>query len=284
MNNYSFKHFYENKMMQEVGQHVFPDNPKDYLDKGDEIGAMSHGKPYAFGSTEKRPQSRQGESGNFWFDKKNPLGGETTPVFVTKDRDHGIIEVDFTSEMKGQLATYMTREVPFSDTRDNSLRNSEKILKSFIKAAGQIILDHGHSGRAGIGGQPRYIMFKPAFDYLRNQEEIQKYSGKKNYGINLPLTLLEKGLNLAAKEAEKKFNSLYDQTPTDVQPTGKDWDKLVTIECRGSTCKIYSKHMGNGYNKHRADLDVWDNSKEMIRKAESDKVEKLKRRQEIKTK
>lgn len=253
MINYSFKSFYEKKMIQEVGQHIF-DKPS--IDQ-------------------RHTQSRYtGEYGNFWFDKNNPLGGETTPIFVTKHNGWGEIEVDFTSEMKGQLATYMTRGVPFYDIRDNSLRYKEEILKTFIKAAGQIIFDARHIGSTGIGGQPRYIKFKPAFDYLRNQGEIKNISGENNFGINLPLTLLEKGLNLAAKEAEKKLNSSYDQTTTDMHPLGKDWDKIVEIECRGSTCKIFSKHIAGG-NKHWADLDVWDNSKKMIDQDKSDKLTRL---------
>lgn len=258
MIDYSFKSFYEKKMIQEVGQHIF-DKPSIHQDY---------------------TQSRYtGEFGNFWFDKNNPFGGETTPIFVTKHTGMGEIEVDFTSEMKGQLATYMTRPVPFSDIRNNSLRYKEEILKTFIKAAGHIIFDARHIGSTGIGGQPRYIKFKPAFDYLRNQEEIKNISGENNFGINLPLTLLEKGLNLAAKEAEKKLNSSYDQTPTDMNPWGKDWDKIVEIECRGSTCKIFSKYIAGG-NKHWADLDVWDNSKTIIDKDKKDKLERLQGRRQ----
>lgn len=218
MKNYSFKQFVENKDLNEVGQHVFPDkegefperdkirNPsnKGYLSPEKDlkqIGMDAYGSDmFAFGSAV--------EKSGKWYDKNNKLGLEGTPIFeITYFGDKNGIYVHFTNEMKSQLAYNLSNHKNSRSGDMNDLKNAT--LKSMINLAGAIITKHSQQ-HMEYGIPEQIVSFEPIFDFLSDEKELKNFSKYQNQDIkiSLPITLFDKGLKLVALEVENKINSI----------------------------------------------------------------------------
>ena len=252
MNNFSFKQFIENKDLNEVGQHVFPDDKND----------PAYKKPF-HNSTVK-----QVEDGGY-ADTENKFDGNM-PVLKVKNIKNGI-EVELGGMIKSRLLTSSgaghntdprtgqgmnqaaqdfgykydkPKETKWPNNSDvtgfykgigkqgasnrfDSLHNpkpqetnytTDIILKSMMKVAAQIIIDnHQYS---------RIISFKPVFDWLQNPRKDRPEFETR---IALMYTTLDKGLKMIIREASKKINA------------GKqNWDKKYTLEKVGHDIQISS--------------------------------------------
>lgn len=217
MNNFSFKQFVENKDLNEVGQHVFPNDQND----------STYNKPF-HNSTVK-----QVEDGGY-ADTENKFSSDM-PVFKIKSVKNGI-EVEFGGMIKSRLLLAsdaghntdprtgegMNKGVQTFDWQNDkkggfhkglgksiyssmgdSLHNSkpdnteiDSILKSMMKVAAQIIIDsHQYS---------RIISFKPVFDWLQNPRTDRPDVQTR---IALMYTTLDKGLKMIIREASNKINT-----------------------------------------------------------------------------
>jgi hypothetical protein len=217
MNNFSFKQFIENKDLNEVGQHVFPDDKND----------PAYKKPF-HNSTVK-----QVEDGGY-ADTENKFSGDM-PVFKIKSIKNGI-EVELGGMIKSRLLlasdaghntdprtgegmyksggqTYDVQNdkkgsfykgfgKSHISSMDDSLYNPDSdgkhidiILKSMMKVAAQIIIDsHQYN---------RIISFKPVFDWLQNPRPDRDVQTR----IALMYTTLDKGLKMIIREASNKINT-----------------------------------------------------------------------------
>jgi hypothetical protein len=217
MKNFSFKQFIENKDLNEVGQHVFPDDKND----------PAYKKPF-HNSTVK-----QVEDGGY-ADTENKFSGDM-PVFKIKSIKNGI-EVELGGMIKSRLLlasdaghntdprtgegmyksggqTYDVQNdkkgsfykgfgKSHISSMDDSLYNPDSdgkhidiILKSMMKVAAQIIIDsHQYN---------RIISFKPVFDWLQNPRPDRDVQTR----IALMYTTLDKGLKMIIREASNKINT-----------------------------------------------------------------------------
>jgi hypothetical protein len=230
MNNFSFKQFVENKDLNEVGQHVFPDDKND----------PTYNKPF-HNSTVK-----QVEDGGY-ADTENKFSSDM-PVFKIKSIKNGI-EVELGGMIKSRLLTvsgaghntdprtgqgmnqggqsfdykydkpketiwpnhpditgfYKGIGKDGASNRFDSLHNPKPqetnysidiILKSMMKVAAQIIIDNHQYNRI--------ISFKPVFDWLQNPRKDRPEFETR---IALMYTTLDKGLKMIIREASKKINT-----------------------------------------------------------------------------
>lgn len=218
--NYSFKKYVENKDLNEVGQHVFPDQEGEFPDRDkmhwlspednlELIGMYGHGSDkFAFGSAV--------EKNGKWYDKNNKLGGSSTPIFeITYFDNKNGIYVDFTNEMKSQLAYNLGRHKNVRDGQINDFKKS--VLKSMINLAGAIITKHSQQqmkSNKGYGIPEQIVSFEPIFDFLSDEKELKNRSRNQDQDIKigLPITLFDKGLKLVALEVENKINSTMKQS------------------------------------------------------------------------
>lgn len=217
MKNFSFKQFVENKDLNEVGQHVFPDDKNDPIYK----------KPF-HNSTVKKV-----EDGGY-ADTENKFSSDM-PVFKIKSIKNGI-EVELGGMIKSRLLTssgadqnadprtgtgmlgrggqtfdwqndkkggfYKGLGKSHISSMDDSLYNPDSdgqhidiILKSMMKVAAQIIIDsHQYN---------RIISFKPVFDWLQNPRKDRDVQTR----IALMYTTLDKGLKMIIREASNKINT-----------------------------------------------------------------------------
>ena len=251
MKNFSFKQFIENKDLNEVGQHVFPDKDND----------PAYKKPF-HNSTVK-----QVEDGGY-ADTENKFSSDM-PVFKIKSIKNGI-EVELGGMIKSRLLlasdaghntdprtgegmnqsggqTYDVKNdkkgsfykgfgKSHISSMDDSLYNPDSdgkhidiILKSMMKVAAQIIIDsHQYN---------RIISFKPVFDWLQNPRPDRDVQTR----IALMYTTLDKGLKMIIREASNKIN------------TG---DKKYTLEKVGHDIHISSRSpLDLPLNKNTDDYD-----------------------------
>ena len=240
MENFSFKQFVKNKDLNEVGQHVFPDDKND----------PAYNKPFHNSTVKKVEDGGYADTENK-FSSDMPvlkiksikngieveLGGmiksrllefsgaghNTDPRTGTGMQGTGGQTFDFQNDKKGGF--YKGLGKSHISSMDDSLHNSQSaggyidiILKSMMKVAAQIIIDNHQYNRI--------ISFKPVFDWLQNPRKDRPDVETR---IALMYTTLDKGLQMIIREASKKINA------------GKqNWDKKYTLEKVGHDIQISS--------------------------------------------
>jgi hypothetical protein len=202
MKNFSFKKFVENKDLNEVGQHVFPD--QDTVKK--------YGNVYADGDLSV-------------FEVSDIIGSEMINVALSEKLQYELYSLaksEVYADTKGK--SYNPR-YPKSDT-------IEKYLGQMLRVAGKIIMDY-HDKVKKISFQPVFYFLKDLKDpryeasklnnYFKNNSSLDtkptgSFSNLRPDGeldqnpqtVKAPLlyTTLDKGLQTVVREANKKIPNL----------------------------------------------------------------------------
>lgn len=198
---YSFKKFVENKDLNEVGQHVFPD--QDTVKK--------HGNVYADGDLSV-------------FEVSDIIGSEMINVALSEKLQYELYSAAKSEAYADTKGKSYNRNYAKSDT-------IEKYLGQMLRVAGKIIMDY-HDKVKKISFQPVFYFLKDPKDpngasklnnYFKNNSSLDtkprgSFSNLRPDGeldqnpqtVKAPLlyTTLDKGLQTVVREANKKIPNL----------------------------------------------------------------------------